>query len=114
MICRSVYTVAGHMFDQTLRRKQGRMNFGYRILIIQKNSNIRLKSVLQNLLNILEAISNTSNRGFPEIQALQSWYNKLGLTLPFHLLLGVLIADRKNINSSRALFTQVLHPNLLL
>ena len=38
----------------------------------------KMLSVFQNLFNILEAISNTSNRGFPEFQALQSWYNKLG------------------------------------
>lgn len=57
----------------------------------KKNANIRLKSVFQNLFNILEAISNTSNRGFPEIQALQSWCIK-NLA---ELLLGVLIADKK-------------------
>ena len=96
------------MFDQTLRRKQGIMNFGYRILIIQKNSNIRLKSVFQHLFNILEA------QTLQTVVFLNSRHFKVGIINLAVLLLGVLIADKKNINSSRALFTQVLHPNLLL
>ena len=62
------------------KKKQGRMNFGYRILIIQKEKcKYSLEISFSKLIQHFRS-SNTSNRSFPEFQALESWYNKLGCT----------------------------------